>query len=89
MSKQLTPAHGTSVRSCAALTAFALILDWPLPAAVIGGLGLLNLGVMGCQLVGFGRLMHRIIEAVAKQARLIPVESVAPSPLLIRTPRTV
>ena len=44
---------------------------------------------MGCQLVGFGRLMHRIIEAVAKQARLVPVEPVAKTLLPIRAPRTV
>jgi glycosyltransferase involved in cell wall biosynthesis len=77
------------LRSCAALTAFALILDWPLTAAAIGAVGLISLGVMGCQLVGFGRLMHRIIEAVAKPARLIPVEPVARTPLPVRVPRTV
>jgi glycosyltransferase involved in cell wall biosynthesis len=65
------------LRGCAALTAFALILEWPLAAAAIGGAGLVGLAVMGCQLIGFGRLMHRIIEAVAKQARLVPLEPVA------------
>jgi hypothetical protein len=75
------------LRSCAALTACALILGWPLAAAGIGAVGLINLGVMGIQLVEFGRLMHRIIEAVAKQARLVPVEPVAQTPLSIRAPR--
>ena len=64
------------LRGCAALTAFALILGWPLTAAAIGATGLLSSGVMVCQLVGFGRLMHRVVEAVAKQARLLPVEPV-------------
>jgi hypothetical protein len=62
------------LRSCAVLTAFALILGWPLTAAVTGGAGLIGLGVMGWEVVAFGRLMHRIIEAVAKQARLVPVD---------------
>jgi hypothetical protein len=77
------------LRSCAALTAFALILGWPWTAAAIGGVGLINLGVMGCRLAGFGRLMHRIVEAVAKQARLVPVEPLAQTPVLIRKPRAV
>jgi O-antigen biosynthesis protein len=74
------------LRSCAALTAVALILGWPLTAAVIGAAGVLNLGVTGCQLVSFGKLMHRIVEAVAKQGRLIPAEPVARSQIAIRTP---
>jgi len=65
------------LRGCAALTAFALILEWPLTAAAIGAAGVIGLVTMGCQLVGFGRLMHRIIEAVAKQARLVPLEPAA------------
>jgi glycosyltransferase involved in cell wall biosynthesis len=72
------------LRGCAALTAFALILGWPLIAAAVGATGLFSSGVMVCQLVGFGRLMHRIVEAVAKQARLIPVEPVT-IPTLLRT----
>jgi glycosyltransferase involved in cell wall biosynthesis len=77
------------MRSCAALTAFALILGWPLTAAVIGAAGLLNSAVMSCQLVSFGRLMHRIIEAVAKQACLIAVEPVERSPAPLRTPSPI
>src|SRR5439155_27115629 len=65
------------LRSSAALAAFALMLGWPLTGAVIGAIGIVNTGVMGSQLIGFGRLMHRIIEAVAKQAQLMPIESMA------------
>ena len=36
--------------------------------------GLVNLGVIGTKLAAFAGLMHRIIEAVAKPAGLIPVE---------------
>jgi hypothetical protein len=77
------------LRSCAALTAFALILGWPLTAAALGTAGVISSAAMICQLAGFGRLMHRIIEAVAKQTPLIPVELVASTPLPIRAPRTV
>jgi hypothetical protein len=62
------------LRSSAAFAAFALMLDWPLAGAVIGAIGIVNAGVMGWQLIGFGQLMHRIVEAVAKQAQLMPVE---------------
>jgi cellulose synthase/poly-beta-1,6-N-acetylglucosamine synthase-like glycosyltransferase len=62
------------LRSCAALTAFTLILGWPLVAAVIAIVGIVNIGVVGCQLLDFGRLMHRIIEAIAKQAGLVGLE---------------
>jgi hypothetical protein len=77
------------LRGCAALTAFALILGWPLTAAGIGAAGLIGAGVMGWQLAGFARLMHRIIEAVASQARLVPLEPVARGPLVIAAPNTV
>ena len=77
------------LRSCAALTAFALILGWPLTAAAIGTAGVISAAAMVCQLVGFGRLMHRIIEAVAKQAPLTPVKPMARAPLPIRAPSTV
>jgi GT2 family glycosyltransferase len=77
------------MRSCAALTAFALILGWPVTAAAIGGVGLISLAVVGFQLLEFGRLMHRIIEAVAKQVRLLPVEPVPRKPLLVQRPHAV
>ena len=74
------------LRGYAALTAFALILGWPLVAAGISTAGLVNIGVIGGQLVGFGRLMHRIVEAVAKQARLVPLEPARHTPPWIRHP---
>ncbi len=45
--------------------------------------------MIGWRLVTFGRLMHRIIEAVASQAGLMPAEPVAAAPLPIGAPRTV
>jgi glycosyltransferase involved in cell wall biosynthesis len=75
------------LRSYAALAALALILGWPLVGAVISAAGTVNLAVMGWRLAGFGRLMHRIVEAVAKQARLKPLEPVARARLDTR-PRT-
>jgi O-antigen biosynthesis protein len=65
------------VRGYTALTAFSLILGWPLAGAVTGALGTATAVAMGCQLVIFGRLMHRIIEAVAKQAKLMPLAPMA------------
>jgi glycosyltransferase involved in cell wall biosynthesis len=77
------------LRSSAALTAFGLILGWPLTAAAIGAAGLVGSGVMGFQLLSFGRLIHRIIEAVAKQAGLIPIEPVKQSTVPLRTSTAV
>jgi glycosyltransferase involved in cell wall biosynthesis len=64
------------LRSYAAVTAFTLILGWPLVAAVIAVLWFVNIGVIGCQLLDFGRLMHRIVEAIAKQAGWAGLEPV-------------
>ena len=77
------------LRSSAGLTAVAMILGWPLTAAAIGATGLINAGVMSWQLISFGRLMHRIIEAVANQVRLVPVEPLARMPSPIRAPGAV
>jgi hypothetical protein len=65
------------LRSSGAVAAIALMLDWPLVGAIIGAIGIVSAGMMGWQLVGFGRLMHRIIETVAKQAQLMPVAPMA------------
>ena len=62
------------LRGYAALTAVALVLGWPLAAAAIAAAGLANFAAMGVQLAGFARLMHRIVEAVARPVGLIPVE---------------
>ncbi|MGH7047069.1 MAG: glycosyltransferase [Stellaceae bacterium] len=70
------------LRSYAVAIAFALILGWPLAAAAIGAAGLVNLAVIGGRMIGFGRLMHRIVEAVAKPAGLLAIEARA-------TPRDV
>lgn len=77
------------LRGSAALTAAALILGWPLTAAAIGAAGIVNAGAMGWQLISFGRLMHRILETVAKQARLIPVEPIARKVLPLHAPSAV
>ena len=65
------------LRSSAVFAAFALMLGWPGAGAVIGAIGIVSAAVMGWQLIGFAQLMHRIIEAVAKQAQLIPIEPMA------------
>jgi len=62
------------LRSYAVATAFALILGWPFAAAAIGAAGLANLAVIFYRLVGFGWLMHRIVETIAKPAGLLPTE---------------
>ena len=62
------------LRGYALMTAFALLLGWPIAAAVLAVAGLVNLGVIGTKLAAFAGLMHRIIEAVAKPAGLIPVQ---------------
>jgi type IV secretory pathway TrbD component len=64
------------LRLWAALTAGALILGSPLAAAILCGLGLVNLGVALWQLASFGRLMHRIIATVARSAELVPTEPI-------------
>jgi glycosyltransferase involved in cell wall biosynthesis len=64
------------LRSYAAVTAGALILDAPIAASVVGVIGLAHLGVIVQRTAAFGGLMHRIIEAVAKQAQLTPVEPI-------------
>src|SRR5579883_2084180 len=62
-----------ALRGYALLTALALLLGWPIAAAVLAATGLVNLAVMGARLAAFARLMHRIIETVAKPVGLIPV----------------
>jgi glycosyltransferase involved in cell wall biosynthesis len=62
------------LRCYAALVAISLILGAPMAALAFLIIGIVNLGVIGCQLVAFGRLMQRIVEAVARQAHLTPAE---------------
>jgi glycosyltransferase involved in cell wall biosynthesis len=77
------------LRLYAAGAALALILGSPLAAAAVGLFGCVNFAMMAGRLFLFARLMHRIIEAVAKQARLSPVSPLVRGPLPIGTPRTV
>jgi hypothetical protein len=77
------------LRVYAALAAGSLILGSPAAALVFFAIGVVNLGVIGWRLVTFGRIMQRIIEAVATQARLMPAEPVGARALPIGAPRTV
>jgi len=77
------------LRVYAALGAGSLILGAPAAALVFFAIGMVNLGVIGWRLVTFGRIMQRIIEAVAAQARLIPAEPIGARALPIGAPRTV
>jgi hypothetical protein len=61
------------LRGYALLTAFALMMGWPVAAAALAAAALVNFAAIGVKLASFARLMHRIIEAVAKPAGLIPV----------------
>ena len=76
------------LRAYAALAAGSLILGAPVVASVFVAIGLVNLGVIGWQLARFGRLMHWIVEAVARQAGLMPAEPIARPVLPIGKPRT-
>ncbi|MFI4983291.1 MAG: hypothetical protein ACHQIO_23300, partial [Nevskiales bacterium] len=77
------------LRCYAVLAAGSLILDSPAVALVFFAIGVVNLGVIGWRLVTFGRIMQRIIEAVASQARLMPADPVGAAALPIGEPRTV
>ena len=77
------------LRACAAITAAGLILGSPIVAMSFLLLGVVNLGVVGWQLATFRRLMHRIIEAVAQQAQLMPADPIGRVARPIGTPRTV
>jgi GT2 family glycosyltransferase len=77
------------LRVCAAVTAAGLILGSPLVALIFLALGIVNLSVVGWQLVTFGRLMHRIIEAVAQQAQLTPADPIGRALRPIGAPRAV
>jgi hypothetical protein len=77
------------LRVCAAVMAAGLILGSPLVALIFLAFGIVNLSVVGWQLVTFGRLMHRIIEAVAQQAQLTPADPIGRALRPIGAPRTV
>jgi len=78
------------LRCYAALAAGSLILGAPVAAVFFLTLGIFNLGVVGWRSLTFGRLMHRIIEAVASQAGLMPAEPIGNAAAFpIGKPRTV
>ncbi len=62
------------LRGYAVATAAALILDAPAAAAAIGVIGLLQSALVAYRTLEFGRLMHGIIETVAKRQGVTPVE---------------
>jgi O-antigen biosynthesis protein len=76
------------VRLYAMLLAGSLIFGAPVAALAIAAVGVANLMLIGARVVTFGRLMHRIIETVARQAELTPARplAVAPWPLGRRQP---
>jgi glycosyltransferase involved in cell wall biosynthesis len=77
------------LRGYVALGAGSLILGAPAVAAFFLTLGMFNVAVVGWQLLTFSRLMHRSIEAVASQARLMPAEPIGAAALPIGAPRPV
>jgi GT2 family glycosyltransferase len=66
------------LRGYAVLAAASLILGAPIAALIFFTIAAANLGVIGWQLIAFGRLMHRIVEAVARSAGLMPAEALGP-----------
>jgi O-antigen biosynthesis protein len=75
------------LRTFAAATAAALILDAPAAAAIIGVLGLAQGALIAYRTLEFGKLMHGIIEAVAKQQGLSPVAAPDNRPAPASIPR--
>jgi hypothetical protein len=64
------------------------MLGWPMAAAAVAAVGLASFAAMSIKLAGFARLMHCIIEAVAKPAGLIPVEPKADARAALAAPAT-
>jgi glycosyltransferase involved in cell wall biosynthesis len=76
------------LRSYAIVAAMALIVDVPVAASVVGAIGVAHFGLIAYKTWGFGRLMHGIIDAVAVQAKLKPIEATARQPVAVGAPRT-
>jgi hypothetical protein len=68
------------LRAEAALLAVSLILGSPVAALVFLSLGAVNLWVVARQTATFAQVMHRIVEAVARQAELLPTEAGGSAP---------
>jgi len=62
------------LRAYAVVTAAALILDAPVPATIVGLIGLAHCEFIALRTIVFGRLMHRIIETVAQRQELVPLK---------------
>ena len=78
------------LRGYAGLAAASLILGSPASATLAFlAIAIVNLGVIGWHLVTFGRLMHCIVETVARQARLVPAEPLDRPILPLGKARTV
>ncbi len=75
------------LRAYAVVTAAALILDAPVPAAIVGLIGLTHGEFIAFRTFEFGRLMHRIIETVAQREGLLPVEPTERPPVAEPAPR--
>jgi O-antigen biosynthesis protein len=71
------------LRFYAMALAGSLIFGAPVAALAIVAVAAANLALIGAQVTTFGRLMHRIIETVARQAVLLPTQplTVAAPPL--------
>jgi O-antigen biosynthesis protein len=76
------------LRCYAVFAAVALILDAPAVAAAVGAVGIGHFGFIAYRTWAFGGLMRRIIDAVAKQAQLTPVEPEERPAIPVLAPRT-
>jgi GT2 family glycosyltransferase len=84
---RLSRFSAVALRAYAAATAAALILDAPAAATAIGLLGIAQGALIAYRTVEFSKLMHGIIETVAKHAELTPVTSPADAAPSIDAPR--
>ncbi len=78
---------GFVLRAYALGVAAALILNAPAAATVVCAIGLAHGGVIAHRTLAFGRLMHRIIETVARRQALIPVPLAEQSSVGTPSPR--
>ncbi len=75
------------LRGYAVALAAALILHVPAAATVIGALGLAQSALVAYRTLEFGRLMHGIIETVAKHVELTPVAPAGEASIVASAPR--
>ncbi|WP_229743948.1 glycosyltransferase [Aliidongia dinghuensis] len=61
------------LRCYAGATAAALVVGLPVPAFLIAAAGLANFGYIADQTWRFGRIMNRVIDEVARKAKLTPM----------------